>query len=172
MKCEDNFDLGWSFQRLGWSLTLVRNEARLWSGMEFLFFSGKGFIFFSSWVYILSGTGFIFCLERSFGQEFLIVWNGVNLFFYICCRAWRRSSSASWRSRRDTMGTTSQPPSRQREPGQQTGTNTSRGAHKSPPSRESQGSKQVPTPAGELIKVLQAERARAANRYKHPQESS
>jgi hypothetical protein len=142
MKCEVNFNLGWSFQRLGWnfrrlewSLTLV------WNGVSI--FSGKGFIFFPNWVYILSGTGFIFCLERSFGKKFRIIWNGVNLIFYICCRAWRRSSSASWRSRRDTMGTTSPPPSRQREPGQQAGINTSRRSHKSPPGRE----------------------ARAANRY-------
>jgi hypothetical protein len=130
--------------------------------------------FFWNGVFIFSGMGFIFCLERSFGKKFLVVWNGANLFFYICCRAWRRSSSASWRSRRDTTGTTSPPPSRQREPGQQTGTNTSRRAHKSTPGRESQGSKQVPAPApaGELMKVLQAERSRVANRYHHQQESS
>ncbi len=150
------------------------------SGMEFNFGLERSSSLVWNGVSVFSGTGFIFCLERSsyfawngaFGKELLMVWNGANLFFYICCRAWRRSSSASWRSRRDTTGTTSPPPSRQREPGQQTGTNTNRRAHKSPPSRESQGSKQVPSPAGELIKVLQAERARAANRYHHQQESS
>jgi hypothetical protein len=162
---------GMEFSSSGMELNfgLERSSSLVWNGVSI--FSGKGFIFFSNWVYILSGTGFIFFLERSFGQEFLIVLNGVNLFFYIC-RAWRRSSSASWRSRRDTTGTTSPQPSRQREPGQQTGTNNRRRAHESPPGRESQGSKQVPTTAGELMKVLQAERARAANRYHHQQESS
>jgi len=71
MKCEVNFVLGWSFQRLGWnfhrlewSLTLVWNEARLWSGTEFLFFLVRCSYF--------SRTGFIFCLER--GSYF--AWNG------------------------------------------------------------------------------------------------
>jgi hypothetical protein len=150
MKCEVNFDLGWSFQRLGWnfhrlewSSTLVWNEARLWSGTEFLFFSG---------------TGFIFCLERSS----YFAWNGAL------------ERSCSWSGTELTCFSifAAEPGGGVPVPAGGAGETLWALPHRRPSGRESQGSKQVPTPAGELIKVHQAERARAANRYQHQQESS
>ncbi len=131
------------FHRLEWSLTLFWNEARLWSGTEFLFFLVRGLYFVWNGVHILPGTEL---LERSCS------WSGTELTCFSIFAA--------------------EPGGGVPVPAGGAGETLRALPHRSPPGRESQGSKQVPTPAGELIKVLQAERARAANKYEHQQGSS
>ncbi len=127
---------------------LERSSSLVWNGVSILsgtryIFSGAGFIFCLE-------MGFIFCLNGALERNFL--YSGTELTCFSIFAA--------------------EPGGGVPVPVGGAGETLWALPHRRTPSRKSQGSKQVPTPAGELIKVLQAERARAANRYQHQQESS
>jgi hypothetical protein len=117
----------WIFIVWDW-IFIVWNGVQLWSGTKLVFGLERSFIF--------SGTGFIFCLERSSyfawngALEMSFLWSGTELTCFSIFAA--------------------EPGGGVPVPAGGAGETLWALPHSSPPGRESQGSEQVPTPAGEL----------------------